>query len=897
MKHLFALLLIFTLCAQSARASHIVGGEMYYEHLGGDQYRIYIAIYRDCASTGAPFDSPLPLGIYDANGNLYMTVNVPFPGSEVLPIEFDNPCITPPSGPCVERAIYTDVLTLPASAGGYTIAYQRCCRTPNVMNLDMPGEQGLTLISHIPGTGNSNNINGSPHFINYPPLIICNNEDLIFDHSAVDPDGDLLTYELVTPNAGATSTNPGPLVPPAPPYPLVDWASAYSATAPLGPGSTTTINPNTGLLFVDADLLGLYVVGIRVYEWRNGVVINSTTRDFIFKVVNCNISLSAVVTDQENTPGFVSICDGLDFTFDNQSFGASNYHWDFGIPGTTADTSNLFEPTVVFPSAGTYHVMLVANPGWPCTDTTYVDITVNESVNVDVDFQDSTCFTNNSIDFQSVVNAPPGVQLAWNFGPNASPQTSTAANVNNVNFNSPVGNSVKLVGTLGMCSDSVTYPIFFYDLPNVEFEFQDDHECVGLSQSFDNTTQSATPPSYHWDFGVQNSVADQSNVTDPSFTFPSPGTYTVTLVAQTAPGCADSVKHDIIIYDPLLVSFTHNDSLCIIGNSFNFVGNVTGPPNPTYLWNFGPNATPSTATTLNVNNVVYNTGGAHTMTLTANFMNCSETASSSVYIFNSPTINFSVLDSVGCEPFKVFFTDHSTADSEILYFWDFGDGQQSNDQNPTHTYTSVGQYTVNLTIETTEGCIDTLSMTKLGLITVHPNPVADFSIDKNYTDICNSAIKFTNHSQGGHSYTYVFDDITGATSSEENPTYSYAGDGFHTPYLVVTNEFGCQDISRESLFIEPFTPYIPNTFTPDGDEFNNQFKAVLALEPVEWDMKIFNRWGQLVFHTNDYLNDFWDGTFEGLAAQEGTYIYVVEYIPCGVLQDKERLTGHVSLLR
>ena len=134
---------------------------------------------------------------------------------------------------------------------------------------------------------------------------------------------------------------------------------------------------NTGALFVDANLLGLYVVGIRVNEWRNGVIINSTTRDFLFRVVNCVVALSAEINTQENSPGFLGYCNGLSFTFDNLSWGATTYSWDFGVTGTSNDVSAAFEPTFTYPAPGTYPVMLVANPGWPCTDTATINVTVN----------------------------------------------------------------------------------------------------------------------------------------------------------------------------------------------------------------------------------------------------------------------------------------------------------------------------------------------------------------------------------------------------------------------------------------------------------------------------------------------------------------------------------------
>lgn len=893
MNKLFLILLILV-SVSKAHASHIVGGDMYYDYLGGNNYRVTVIIYRDCASTGAAYDDPLIVGVFDSNHNEVTSISIPFPGSVVLPIVFNNPCVTAPSGICTERAIYTTVVNLPPIAGGYDLAYQRCCRGPNITNLNNPDDTGLTLTTHITGSDSNAIVNSAPRFVNYPPLVICNNENLNFDHSATDPDGDILTYELVTPNAGANSINPLPNPTPSPPYPLVNWAGAINALTPLGAGSTTTITPNTGQLFVDANMLGLYVVGIRVNEWRNGVIINSSTRDFLFRVVNCIVQLSAEVTPQEQTPGFTSYCQGLTFTFDNQSFGATTYAWDFGVAGTNTDVSNAFEPTFTFPQPGTYNVMLVANPGWPCTDTTYIDVTVANPFSIDINFQDSACFIDHSIDFTAVVNGPAATVLAWDFGLNGNPATANSAQVNNVTFSQPTNNEVTLIGTFGICADTVTYPMFFFAPPIPTVDFQFNHECNGFTQTFINGSQNAV--NYYWDFGVPNITTDVSTQSQPTYTFPGPGTYPITLVAEIVSGCSDTLVQDITIYEPLSVDFTHNDSICILNNSFDFIGNVSGPTITEYAWNFGPNASPSTDTTLSVFNVVYNTSGLHAVQLTASFLQCSETATSTVFLYQEPTIAFDKVNDVPCAPYLAQFINGSTADSEISYYWNFGDGGTSTLENPSHLYPNPGQYTVTLQITTAEGCVDTLSLEKIGFIIVHPSPISDFSIDKPVTDICNSEIRFTNLSQGAINYTYQFDDENGASSNELNPVYTYTSDGQHYPILIATNEFGCSDTSRQQLFIEPFIVYIPNTFTPDGNEFNNTFFAKMGIDPLEWDLKIYNRWGELVFKTTDFTES-WDGTYLGFPAQEGIYAYKVKYVPCGVNQDPVTLVGHVNLLR
>ena len=884
---------LFLLLSFFGRASHIVGGDMYYDYLGNNQYRIYLALYRDCASTGAEYDSPLHLGVFNSSNQRVQDVQVNYPGSVQLPIIFTNPCVTPPSGICTERAIYVTILNLPPTPGGYTVSYQRCCRGPNVTNLDNPDDTGLTLATYITGTNSNALVNSSPRFTNYPPLVICNNEDLEFDHSATDPDGDELRYELVTPFAGANSFNPQPIPIPNPNYPLVVWNGGYNALAPLGPGSTTTIDPTTGHLFVDANMLGLYVVGIRVNEYRNGVLIGSTTRDFLFKVVNCIIQLGAAVGEQEESPLFVSYCQGLTWTFDNQSFGGDTYEWDFGVPGTTTDVSTAFEPTFTYPSVGIYEVRLVVNPGWPCTDTAYMTLNLNNPLEIDFTYQDSMCFAGNTVDFASQVLVGAPTSLTWDFGPEASVATASTPNVNGVHFATGGGHDVKLVASVGICVDSVIHEIYIHPDPVPTPSLPGNYTCEGLTQTFVNNSQDASI--FSWDFGVAGSTTDVSTLQTPTFAFPAPGTYTVTLTASIPAGCSNTTQQQYTFYEPLVVDFTHTDSLCITGNSFDFDGTVSGPSIATYSWNFGPGANPPTATTVDYNGVVYDQAGQIPVTLTASFLTCSETASSTVYLFSEPEIDFTMENGLQCAPFPAQFIDLSASDTPISYSWNFGDGATSTEQNPLHVYTVPGQYPVTLSISTDEGCVTTLTMTQADLINVKPTPVADFDVSPKLTDICHANVAFTNLSTGALFYTFVFDD--GNTASEEtNPHYNYTTDGTHNPMLIAENEFGCSDTSMNTLFVEPFTVYIPNAFTPDGDEYNNNHMTVAALEAVEWEFKIYNRWGELVFETTDQHAE-WDGTYHGQVAQSGIYTYTLRYISCANGERWEELNGHVALLR
>ncbi|MGJ8661084.1 MAG: PKD domain-containing protein, partial [Bacteroidota bacterium] len=736
----------------TVNASHIVGGDIYYEYLGNNQYRFHVSIYRDCNTiNGAPFDNNLPLGVFNSSNNSVMNITIPFPGSSVLPIIFSNPCVVTPTGVCTERAIYISApVLLPPIVGGYTIAYQRCCRQPAIVNLVNAAGTGLTLVAKIPGLETGMWANSSPSFTNYPPLVICNNDDLVFNHSAIDLDGDQLTYSLVTPYAGASSGFPAPNPIPAPNYPFVNWEVNHSEVIPLGPGSNLLINPTTGILTASPNLTGLFVVGIRVDEYRNGVHLGGNTRDFLFQVINCVITMQAILPTQPQLSTFEGYCNGLDVAFENNSVGGSSYAWDFGVPGITTDVSTAFAPTYTYPSPGNYQVRLIVNPGSTCTDTAYMDVIVDNTFNLDFTATDSVCFLGHSIDFFGTSNAPPvpGIttSYSWDFGSNASITTATTQNVSNVVFNQPGIFPVTLSGVRNICVADTTINVAVFATPTSDFNMPNNYECEGQSISFTNTSLSSF--AYSWNFGDLTTLADTSHVASPSYTYPGPGIYTIQLIAGSTGACFDTVQYTYEIYADMNLAFTHQDSLCITNNSFDFIGTVSGPTIATYSWNFGTNSTPSTGTGTTVNGVSYSTPGNHTVTLTGSYLQCSESVTSKVFLYREPSIDFSIAPGLQCAPFMAQFIDLSVSDTPIDYLWDFGDGGTSTLQNPSHLFNNPGNYPISLQISTDEGCIATLNMTQNNLVNVRPRPVSSFKTSTDLADICNSEVIFYDQSTG-----------------------------------------------------------------------------------------------------------------------------------------------------
>lgn len=279
----------------SARASHLNSGEIYYEYLGSDQYRITLVVYRDCLSTGAQLDNPLALGVFDAQTNtLFQSVMVPSLNPvDTVPFSILCDTILGVNG-CWQRQTYQTVLTLPANPEGYIVTYQRCCVIPAVMNIQNSSDFGFTLSTTINGTNSFAPINSSPYFKEEPPMVICLNDVVTFDQGAIDLDGDSLVYALDSCwKGGSWLNNVAPNPPNAPPYGHFNWENGFSALSPLGASSMVSLDLLGNLTFVPS-MIGDFMVVVRADEYRDGALIGHTKRPFVVRVVSTLPSTASI---------------------------------------------------------------------------------------------------------------------------------------------------------------------------------------------------------------------------------------------------------------------------------------------------------------------------------------------------------------------------------------------------------------------------------------------------------------------------------------------------------------------------------------------------------------------------------------------------------------------------
>lgn len=451
------LLFVFFAGLPALRATHIVGGEVTYECLGDNQYRIRLDVYRDCYNGQPPFDNPASIGIYDQNWILVDTLElyVTAEYNDTLPVTLSNPCLVAPPNVCVHRMLYEGVVTLPVIPGGYTVVYQRCCRNTLIRNIINPLATGASFIAEI-SEQSLQACNTSAVFNNWPPVAICVHEPIDFDHSASDANGDSLVYRLCTPLRGATESNPAPQPPHPGPYQEITWRDPpYDLNNVLG-GTPLTIDPATGFMTGIPNTLGNYVVGICVDEYRDGQLLSTTRRDFQYNVADCGKPVAAFFSPEV-------VCDTLLVSFNNTSSSATAFQWFFDWEGDQSQTSTAVMPGFIYPDTGFYTIALIANPGEACSDTTYREIHLTHShIAAALDFEfpdcDETGVLLQASDL-SVDNTFGIVSWQWNLtGPNNSMAASMEQHPD-FTVTQPGNYQLKLTVTSGNgCTNTLTLP-------------------------------------------------------------------------------------------------------------------------------------------------------------------------------------------------------------------------------------------------------------------------------------------------------------------------------------------------------------------------------------------------------------------------------------------------------
>ncbi len=478
---------------------------------------------------------------------------------------------------------------------------------------------------------------------------------------------------------------------------------------------------------------------------------------------------------------------------------------------------------------------------------------------------------------------------SWDSGPNTS-VTIRVINLQTASY----GNDFALddFSFRKICIDT-TSVTFADDLMNAGFDVT--VGCSGTETVFIDTTL-PNPNSWLWSFGDGTSSTDQN----PQHIFSAPGTYDVTLSVTSIDGCADSVTMSVVVPELPIADFSFVNDCYYDVATFNDLSTISTGSITQWQWNYGDGTVSSSQNGTHQ----YMTAGTYSVQLiVTSDVGCQASITQSIDRIEAPVANFSSAI-VACGQACIPFTDLSTFSSipVVSWEWNFGNGQLFTTTNPEPCFTNfsnnVNTYDVTLTVTNDSGCQNTLTVSDY--IEIFPIPTASFTYSPNTADVSNSTVHFNNTSQFADSYIWNFGDSQ-EVSTETNPIHEY--DSSPNSFLVtlIASSFNDHCIDTLQVMIEILADpvvYVPNSFTPDGDEHNMVFQPILSdgFDTNNYYLVIFNRWGEIVFETYDPAVG-WDGTYANSGRViDGVYSWVLQVRELNSQKLFEHV-GHVTLIK
>ena len=595
--------------------------------------------------------------------------------------------------------------------------------------------------------------------------------------------------------------------------------------------------------------------GAQSYSWNNGVTdgvpFNSPTGTTTTYQVTGTDANGCVNTDQVNVTVNTlptvnagtgqTVCDGVQVTLSGS--GAQSYTWDNGIVDGVPFNSPV----------GTTTYTVTGTDANGCTNTDQVDVTVNPLPIVDAGPDQAVC---------------DGVQVTLS-GSGASTYAWDNGVTDGVAFNSPIGTTTyTVIGTdANGCTNTDQVDVTVNPLPIVNAG-PDQTICAGVQVTLNGTGGA----SYSWSNGVVDGVAFNAPI----------GTTTYTLTATDANGCSNTDQVDVTV-NPLPNVNAGNDFIVCEGNQ----AILTGSGALYYSWDNGV-----------MDGVAFNPTGTTTYTVTGTDANgCQNTDDVTITVEPLPVISFVGDNLSGCEPLTVTFTN-TTPGSLTDCIWSFGNGTTlAGCGSVTTTFNTPGLYDVTLTTTSANGCSN--SVTYTDYVYVEAIPVASFTASETNLTNFDTQVDFENTSIGASSYSWDFGDGTPNTGVE-SPTHVFPDDesNSYLVELIAYSDLGCSDTAYMTISVEEEVIfYVPNTFTPDDDDYNEVFQPVFTsgFDPYDFTLLIFNRWGEILFESHN-AEIGWDGTYGGEMVQDGTYTWKIEFKTTAT--DERRVVhGHVNVLK
>ncbi|MBL0073290.1 MAG: choice-of-anchor L domain-containing protein [Bacteroidetes bacterium] len=821
-----------------------------------------------CQGTATIFDAGAGYSSYQwSNGGVTQTINPGIAGTFTVTVTDANGCIN-------SDAINLTVNPLPVPAITGTTGF---CQGAN-SNLDA----GNGFASYLWSNGSSTQVINVSTSGNYVVTVTDNNGCSANTSTAItvypNPSPAITGITGICQGSTTTLTVPGT-------YASYQWntgattqniqvgtAGNYAVTVTTAFGCTgtnstnTIINalPNPVITGVTAVCQGLASTfdagaGYSAYLWSNGAVtqtINpSVAGTFTVTVTDANgcqnntsLALNVYALPQPVINGDFEFCIGDNSTI-TAGVGYASYIWN---TGATASSVNIT-------TAGNYAVTVTDGNG--CVGSTSATVIVNalptpviSGLTQICDGTTTTLITGNYASYQ------------WSNGETGSSIVTGTAGSYNVT-----------VTDINGCVNSTSTTVTVFDLPQAVVTGTSEI-CIGQSTALNFNFTGTAPFTYTYSDGSTTFTPAPVAGSSASINVAPGNTMTYQLSTIADAHCAGTISGaaTVTVNQLPLPVITGDLEICD--------GEITAlaatPGYATYTWSN------------NANQQILQTGASGIYTVSVIDVNgCQGTSPAVNLVVNEvPVVAFTNDTSMTCAVPEINFTNLSTYIPGSVFNWNFGDGSESETENPSHIFNNPGLYHISLAIKTPAACVG--SNTSNVDITFFPLPEADYVTAPGITNIFTGKISFVDRSSYAVSWLWDFGD--GAYSYDQNPNHYYNEVGDYKVSLKVTNIAGCEDVTGDIVTVNPF--YIPNAFTPNGDGINDNFYySGYVLDVQNYDMKIFNRWGQLVF-AGATENDTWNGyTLQGDLAPQGTYVYRLHVTTKG--GKDYTFNGHVNLIR
>ncbi|CAL1516656.1 hypothetical protein MMC2321_00379 [Chitinophaga sp. MM2321] len=511
-----------------------------------------------------------------------------------------------------------------------------------------------------------------------------------------------------------------------------------------------------------------------------------------------------VTVSADKTSGCPPFSVAFTATADN---GYTSYNWDFGVG---ANVSNTLTPSRIFQSPGVYPVTLtIIYPG-NVKIVRNVAITVYEKpVAAFTTSTSSGCTPYNATFADKSLPGDGAIQsIIWDFGDGGG---ATGANATHQFTKAGTYNVISIVtNTQGCKSNSDPLPVAIQEAPKPSFTADKTQSCTApLTVQFFNTTvnNTADPVTYLWDYG------DGTTGTGDTHTYTQEGRYTVTLTGTTTGGCAGSLpKTDYIVIQKIKPAFTISTPCA--GQDIIFT-NTTQPAPTSVIWAF-----PDGSTQNGIDAMKQFAAGDYTIKMQASLDGCMEEIQQTIHVNPSPKINPVADPANACAvPFTTTFNAQSQDASQ--WTWDFGDGATSTLENPGHTYTNIGDYTIKLTATNVYGC--TITENRIDYISIR-NPQLDI-LPSSISGCVPLSVDFNTQlsvTDPVTSYEWDFGDGTMATTA--TPQHIFTREGAFTVTLRIKTASGCI-ATATTLILTGIKPVVDFDATP---------RKSCAIDPVQF---------------------------------------------------------------